>query len=320
MRSDELIARVRQGAQINDVHPDYTSAWILNELNDQLMSVFEQPITEKRSGYWCKPFFTTTTANREKYRLPARSCDIETISMGSLPSPVAYSPLPELDEAHAWLAESTSVGTPLRYVIRGDQLVLLPAPDSGNYSLRVMAYLRPSRLVTQQSSTAGGGTVRGRVTAVNTTARTITVNVIPWDQDTSANIVSGTDLIDVVHPDGWHELALYDAPQTWSSLTITVGGTYDMSEIAVGDFVRKADQTDWPALPDDFHRCLADCAAVKILTERGFAQQAALLAGSVSPDIGRFNSMLSRRVATEPRTLRAPLPYLRGAQARRGLW
>jgi hypothetical protein len=313
MRTDQLIATVRMNVGIEDTHPDYTDARILIELSDALTTTFERAVVAARNGYWCKPFLYTVVAGASKYRIPARSCGIEKVDLGVGAVP-QFMRLPELSEAHAELAErpASITGQPVGYVIRGDQVVLLPVPDGGTYTLRVWYYVRPSRLVPPQTGGTGGGTVRGQVTGVNVSTRQITVNAIPVDMDTIATMGSGVQKIDVVHPDGWHELALVAMPQTYSGTVFTVVGTDDLAEIAIGDFVRVAEQTDWPCLPDDYHRCLADIASVKILLQMDQPQKASGFAQSVNADVQRFVEMIQPRVKSEAKVVRAPLPYLRG--------
>lgn len=322
MRSDELAARVRLNCTLEDGAPDYPDAIVLNELNDSLKSTFSRMIVAARAGYWAQQYDVTVVTPQPKYRIPQRAVggSLEKVMLG-VGSPPVFNRLQEVSEAHAAQFEQVAsvLGQPVAYVVRGDQVVLLPNPDATAYTLRMHYYVRPSRLVTQQSVAVTGFTERGRVTAVNVAARTITVNVVPFDMEainlgvvTPTAITSANQLIDVVHPNGWYELALVGAAQTLAGSVFTVGGTDDMNEIAVGDYVRAAEQTDWPCLPEDFHRALADTASVKILAERDFPDKAGSFAQAVTADIGRMQDLLLPRVKSEALTIKAPLPMLRG--------
>jgi hypothetical protein len=83
-----------------------------------------------------------------------------------------------------------------------------------------------------------------------------------------------------------------------------------------GDYVRFADQTDWPALPQEFHRTLADSTACKILNARSMFDKEAMLQKSVDRDLARFGLTLNPRVQTSGKVLVAPNMY-RGS--RRGV-
>lgn len=311
MNTTELITAVRYSAYIGDASAftAYTDARVLAELDDKLNSVFGDIIIKARNGYWQKEVISSTVVGRSRYRIPFRACvgGLEKIEVADS-SGGSWWRLTEVPSAEFQRYQgpiSGNPGFPQVYTIQGDQIVMAPTPDAV-VPLRFTYYVRPSKLVPQQSTTAGGGTVRGLVTAINTTARTLTVAVLPFDmsQAVPSAITSGNQFIDVVHPNGWHELSLVQAPQTIAGVgpfTITVGGSLDMSDIEIGDFVRAAEQTDWPCLPDDYHRSLADVAAIKIMIERNVPTQA--LEANVGNDLERFRSDLLPRVKAEPKTV-----------------
>lgn len=308
MRSDELLTALRYSAYIGDgsAFPAYTDARLLLELNDKLNTVFGDIITKTRAGYWLKDIVVTTTPGRQRYRIPPRAVagGLEKVEISnSILGPFARMTEVPAATSSDWEPQVGTLRFPILYTIQGDQIELLPGPDAA-YFLRLTYYIRPSRLVAQQSSTLGGGTVRGQIApgGINTVARTLTVNVLPFDQELAvpAAITSALQTIDVVHPNGWHELALVGATQTIAGLIFTVGGTADMSDIEVGDFVRVSEQTDWPCLPDDYHRCLADIAAVKVAVELSMDDKAASVAENVQSDMLRFRSILTPRVKAAP--------------------
>lgn len=314
MRSDEMIAEVRMRAFIPDAHPDYTSARILAELNSTLPTLFEQMIVQSRAGYYLDNVIGPTTAGRSRYRIPGRAITggLEKVEIAD--SGGVMQPLTEATPYSAGQLEgnylSPDRGTPCRYVIEGDQIKLLPAPD-GVYSLKMRYYRRPGRLVSQQSSTLNSGVVRGQVTAVSTAARTVTVNTVPFDMEavaggvlTPAAITSAVQRLDIIHGDGWHECAITGVGQTLAGSVFTLTGTDDMSEIEVGDWVRATEQTDWSSLPDDFHYLHADATAIVILTSLNLGDKAASLAQKMGSDLQRFRGLLKPRVKDSPRIIR----------------
>jgi hypothetical protein len=306
MRSDELLAACRNTAYIGDAnaYPQFTDARLLSELNDKLRSVFSDIVVKTRAGYWLKEIVSTTTAGKARYRIPPRAVvgGLEKIELAF--NSGTYTALTEYPASEAQYFDGSATQT-TGFWIQGDQVVLLPAPTS-SLSMRMSYYLRPSKLVTSQSSTQGGdGVVRGQVTAVDTTARTVTVNTLPFDESLTvpAAITSASQLVDIVHPDGWHELAAVGLTQTISGTTFTLGGTSDLSDVSVGDYVRVADQTDWPCLPPDFHRCLADLAAIKILVETHMLEKAGAVQAGVENDLTRFRSLLLPRVRSDAKRI-----------------
>lgn len=327
MRSDDCLARLRLNTGIEDSAIDYPDSVMLNELNDAGMSTFEAMIVKAKAGFWVDTLDFTVTTPQPKYRIPPRACGQVLVKCEVTIPGNAMSMLPEVSESHASLYTTppSQVGPPRMFVIRGDQVVLLPNPDS-TYTLRMYFWRRPSRLVTQQSSTLNGGTDRGRITSIaGIASRQVVVNALPFDMEavsggviTPAAITTAQQLVDIVHPNGWHECAAINLTQSFGGTTITLGGTDDLSEIAVGDYVRVAEQTDWPMLPDDFHRALVDVTTVKILAQRKDHDKAADFADSVSADIARFLDLMQPRVRESALTIKAPLPQIRGRP--RGNW
>lgn len=307
-----LLSWLRTDAYIGDVaqYPDQTDLVLLGELTHKLHTVFEDVVVKTRSGYWLKEYILTSTINRGRYRIPPRAVvgGLEKIEVA--PNGVYYT-LTEIspEDAQAWEGSLTvpSTGSPQVFVVMGDQIEMYPAPNLA-IPIRMTYYVRPSILTASQNNQVWygvtGGTDRGRITAVNTTARTVTVNALPFDNSLSspAAITTALQSVDIVHADGWHELAMVSQTQTISTLTLTLGGTDDMTDVQVGDYVRAADQTDWPCLPDDFHRCLADVAAIKVAIEIGTREKGDELAGNVENDLIRFRSLLAPRVKSEPKT------------------
>lgn len=309
MNTTELETVCRESAAIGDAaqYPDYTQARMLRELNDKLRTAFEDLVTKSRSGYWLHEKVFSSTIGKNRYRIPPRAVvgGLESVQI----STTVGGPFYKLDEVPVsslqnFEGQPGTQGQPIVYAVIGDQVELVPTPSTV-FSAKFTYYIRPSQMVPQQSSTTGG-VVRGLITNVNPTARTVSVAVLPFDQSLAvpAAITTAVQSVDIVHPNGWHELSLVEATQTIAGggpFTITMGGTDSMEDVEVGDYVRVADQTDWPCLPDDFHRPLADVTAVKILIELHLSEKAASLAENVNNDITRFRSLLYPRVKASPK-------------------
>lgn len=313
MRSDELVSRLRLSAYIGSAseYPDQTDAVLLDELNDKLWSVFEDIVTKARSGYWLQEVLSSTTAGRKTYRIPSRAVvgGLESVEVAGSTGGIFYT-LSEIAPTDTQMWEGPSAaptqGTPTVFCVLGDQLALYNTP-AAVLPMRLRYYVRPSRLVTQQSFTTGAFVQRGLITATSVPGVnpvTLTVNVVPFDMDLAvpAAITTAVQRIDVVHPNGWHELAVVGSTQTLAGAVFTLPNGTDISRVEVGDYVRAAEQTDWPCLPADFHRALADVAAVKVAVELGLREKNDDLASNVENDLIRFRSLLLPRVKSEPKT------------------
>jgi hypothetical protein len=312
MRSDELVSRLRKSAFIGDAsaYPEYPDSELFNELNDRLRSVFSDGIISARSGYWLSTIVTPSVAGGA--RMPSRSVvggleSVEVLSNGQ------YFPLNECTplEAAAW----TQPNTPHSYWCDSEKIVLVPTPPSA-VTLRLRYYLRPSLLVTSQSSTQGGAAAdRGRITSVDPVTRIVAVNVVPFDYAITvpAAITTGA-IVDVVRANGWFTPTVVSASTSIAGLniTLTVSSTLTDAEFAdcvrIGDYVRVQEQSDWPALPQDFHRMLADAGAVNVLREMGLTDKAEILSGAASADYARFAKLIQPRVKSRPKKIRLK-PY-----------
>lgn len=311
MNTSDLDRLTRKSAFIGDAtsYPAYDTNKLLDELNDKLQTVFQDAVVGSRSGYWLKKFVNTIVAGQSQYQIPDRSCvqGLEKLEF----SPAVTGPWTILEQLPAnreqtYRASTTTGTTATWYTLLGDTVDIIPTPPAGA-GLRMTYYQRPSRLYPPQSiDNTGAGTSRGKITSIaGIGSRQVVVDVIPFDQSLASPgaMTTGQQLIDIVHGAGWHELRLVGATQTFSGTTITIGGTDDLSLVKVGDYVRVADQTDWPCIPEEFHRCLCDAAAVKILLELGLQGKSDALAANNGNDILRMKKMIYPRDKSQPREI-----------------
>lgn len=315
MNITDLIERVRRGAFLPTTSTDFTDAWICREINDQMTQLYERVVVRAQQGYWHAIEYYRLNAGDGGYRIPYRACvgGIDRVQLSEW-SNVDWWSLKALSESDALRYERSSEDHPQRYVLRGEFIRVLPAPlVSSTHAMRVHYARRPSRITLPQTTPA----TMGLITAVDTTLRTVTVNTLPEsiDEDGNKTTLGTTGLtIDVVRPVGWNTVVYAARTATRSGNVFTFANNVtgfdeanDMSEIQVGDYLLPAEQTNWPALPQDFHRTLADAAAGKILTQRSMHQKATeLMASHVVPDLQRFAEMLAPRVADEAYVFVAP--------------
>lgn len=314
MRSDQLDTAVRITAHMGEpaAEPDYGLARVRTELTDKLRSAFIEPVVSARAGFWLKEQLITTVAGKNRYRVHPRACAGTLHKVEVLGSNGEFFLLDEIqvNEIQDYQRNPASfVGYPRYYCLMADRIEVSPTPQAG-LTLRVTYYLRPSQLMQSQSSTQGGdGVVRGLITSINETARTVTVNVVPLDQSLTvpAAITTANQRIDIVSPDGWHEVVLVSSTQTLVGSVFTLPAGTDFTDIEVGQYVRVEDQTDWPCLPEDFHRMLADVTAAKILISKGQPEKSESVLQNCGNDIERWKKLISQRVKGRPQLI--PLAY-----------
>lgn len=321
LTGDQLVKRVRRSAFLADSDVNYTDSIILEDLNDVMTQLYARAVIAADQAVWQMTEYTPLIAGQRSYRLPARAVMGTTMRQQiSAVGDVDWWPMSDLSEADALRYEyslyaSTPLAAPTRKVVRGENWWLLPpVTTSGGYVVRTHYMVRPSRICLAQAS---GGSPLGTISAINTSTRALTLNAAfsSISESGASTSPTGTLQLDIIRVGGWHKVQWTGtATISGGGLTVTLASdasglseANDLSDIAVGDVVRVADQTDWPPLPADYHRSLADATAAKILTARGMADRADELSQSyVVPDLQRFGDLLRPRDASSVFTFVAP--------------
>lgn len=309
MDDSEVLAAVRLVASLGDSHPDYSDTRIREEVNDTLQTVFGRSVLASKGGYWLQDQVVDAVSGTSLYPIPSRALMGVLKAIEIRPSSTDRYYVIEEAPPEEWATQDTKSGRPQRYYVQGDHVRLVPTPDNSNYDIRFWYYLRPPRLVQEQTA--------GVITSINTSTRVALMAVTPTDRDTGSAITSSST-VDVVSSTGGHEVhvvgASLDDVTTNTSVTFAAGT--DLSRVQVGDVVRGADQSDWPMLPREFHRTLVDATAAIIQAGGvGAADMAAGISGKVANDIKRFEDMIQPRVKDAVRRLRPRYGALRHGRA-----
>jgi hypothetical protein len=288
VREDDFIARVRRDARIRSAHPDYTDAIIREEAWGLLAGTFAESVQRAHQGYWRQSVQTMVAASQRSYRLPHRALANTADVIEYLNGAGNWTPVNLLSALRDRGPMTSATATyPTHAVADSDRIELYPLPSSA-LTVRTSYMLRPPKLVQYQTA--------GEVTAVDADALTVEVNTVPDDQDTGSAVTT-SDKLDIIHPNGGHELALVGvAPDSIVSTTLTFPSGTDLSKVEVGDFVRAADQTDWPMLHEEFHATLAAAEAASICLGLGKSVKAQQLAAKVSSDLARMRNMQEPRL------------------------
>ena len=281
MNTSELVAYARLSATVENESSEYSAAIVTDLLNKAMRAYFEPIVEQARSGFWLHSLTRALAPGNPYVRLHPRACALEQIDIRQ--------------GTNAWVAVTEALESELQdwgqsdlvYVVRGNTIVLQPAPLYPDMQLRAKCTIRPSQLVTEQTA--------GRVTAVDVTTRTITLNALPVDASTGTTI-GGALVFDVIEPRGYYELSLFDAPgAVTSSTTVLIDPGPSLSRIEVGDYLRAAGQTDWPQLPESFHHLVADAASVAICRQRDMYDRATEVSAVVSAGAQRMQAQLTPR-------------------------
>ena len=320
MNQTELIARVRRNVFLPTADPTYTDQVILDELNDGLRAIFADIVTMPRQGWWLKQYSFTSTVAQTEHRINPRAVvgGIEKVEIGDVNGNLwALDEVPE-NRAQRYEGFGGQTGTPQFYVIRGDVITFLPGFNAA-MTVRVSYYIRPSYLVAPQADPLNTGyvnTINLSPTTPNLHVNTFPVYRIARQGISAGNAIATNSVIDIIHPNGTYESPLVETriTNTVSTQIFFAAGT-DLSEVQIGDYVRANTETDWPPLPEEFHRVVADKASEKILLQKAQPQKAATFAASAQADLMRLRIMLNT-----PRTRRQPKRAGARLTTRAGVW
>jgi len=252
-----------------------------------MSTVFEPLIADCRAGYWYHVLTRQLGAGNPFVRLPPRAAAFEQFDI-SYDNGSCWEPLSEALEAEAQDWERIKCNKPQAYVLRGSTAVLLPAAASAEVLLRAKVIIRPSELVTPQAA--------GIITNINTTTRVLTVTSLPQDKKTNV-VISGNVTLDAIEPANCYELSLFDAPCTVQDDThvlVLPGPT--LMRMQQGDYLRVANQSDWPQIMHSYHHLLGSAAAVPICRQRDLNERADILTDQVRNALMRYQDFLKPRV------------------------
>lgn len=288
----EMITWTRKESTLSRLSTEYTDTVIMGLLNKTMDEVLAPLVAAARSGYWCHTFTRTLGAGNASVRLPPRACPaIEQVDISA--DGVSWFPLAEALEAEAqdWMQEHGRDPYPAAYVVRSSYLYLLPAAAVAGVQLRVKVLVRPSVLVTPQST--------GRILAVDPDSRLLVLDSLPVSKPSDVAI-SGTVVCDIIEPRANFELAVAEAPMTVLGPTsVQIAENFTLERVEPGDYLRVANQSEWPQLPKEFHSIVGSIAALPILRQRDLYERADKLAEATSNALQRLREHISPRVRVQ---------------------
>lgn len=290
----EMITWTRKEATLSRLSTEYTDDVILSLMNKTMDEVLTPLVAASRSGYWCHTFTRTLGVGNPSVRLPPRACPaIEQVDISC--DGVHWRALDEALEAEAqdWLEDYGRQGYPQAYVIRSSYLHLLPAASVEGVRLRVKVVVRPSRLVAVQAG--------GAILAVDHDTRTLTLSSLPVSMPGSVALsIGATYAFDAIEPRGNFELSLCDAQGTVLDAThVQVGSDYSLARVEPGDYLRCAEQSEWPQLPAEFHSAVGSITALPILRQRDLYERGEKLAQATGSALSRLREHLTPRVRVQ---------------------
>lgn len=183
--------------------------------------------------------------------------------------------------------------------IRDNCIVFEDAPTNTSDVLRVYYCRRPNKVV--------GENKYGRVTAINTGTREVTVNFAPttWTTSTTFDIIQGRP--------GFRSLGDDLSISAKTGLILTFSSTLP-TDLVVGDYIAEAGESPIPQIPLEGHYVLAQRVACMLIMALGDAAHYKLAREESDRMMNNFLKVIKDRVASHPKKIvpqRGILNYIR---------
>lgn len=254
----ELLEAIREDGRIPDDTPDATSAKLLRVANRVLAERFVPLIRRVRAEYYIHTRELALVADKAAYDLPAHAAtnSVRLVFLqDSSGNRIELTPLTLSDRLGY-----THSGTPSKYTIEDDQIVLLPPPNAGavgRYTNVFVKYeVRPNTLV--EASTCGLVSVKTR-----TDASTVGFTVDNVSGGTFRTAIASSDEVDWVKGTPPFSpifisrvIGLYSSV-TGAGILTTNSIAEDTYRGSVGDYMALPGETPIPQIPAELHPALA---------------------------------------------------------------
>jgi hypothetical protein len=318
----DLLTAVRARVAAPTANGLLSSDELLALADEEMRSELASLLIGVRSEYWLTSTTTAVLSGTSTYRMPddALGMTLRDVTLYDVNGSEWDLPQVPADKRYQYAQQQSD--RPLAFSLENGQIVLLPAPSSSAYTMRVRYYRRPSTLDTVDNCgaiyTAASETIN--ISALSATPPYTAAPPTVIGVGTYIDIVRGAGMFDplesnlVVLTVGADDLDLDPTtPITSTEIASTAFG-----QIRRVDYVTRAGHTPYPPIPEALWpvlvsaTCRAFCEAVG--DSRGLEAAAAMYNRRVKTAL----DVLSPRVDGEPVQ---PLPSdtpLRGGRVRMG--
>ena len=254
MNTAELLASIKRGVAIPANQNRYTDVDILAMANEETQTKLLPVLMSLRQEYLVRKDTVAIVAGQFAYPIPYRAVgrtlrDVLFITGNTL----ASLPYIQPEDAQYYSNNAYSTGTPTGFYFEGDNVIVIPTPNSTVGSLVLKYALRCSALT--DISTAG------QITAINTTGNYVTVASMPSILTIGANA-------DFIQGKSGNTIIAMD--QTITNISSTnIYFTSLPSTLAIGDWVSLAETSPVVQLPQEMHQVLAQAVECRLLEGLG---------------------------------------------------
>jgi hypothetical protein len=302
-QADDLLTEVRRGGSLAAAAATGTAdADLLAHADNELRDTLVPLMLGVQEELYQRVFDTTVTSGLAPYRVNKRAALSRINTVQWVNSDGSGHNLERLDPKRVLELGlvTTTTGTPSAYCLEGSRVVLYPTPGSG--TLRLRAFVRPSRLAVSgvgaapATATTGNTNITGvSGTAATTYVLTITNTATVFSTSTPVDVVSGTP--------SFEHLALDVTPSAAGTTSITVAGSAFSTAPAIGDYVCAPDTTPFIQLPVELHPALFELTIARLLRSLGKLSEAKAHADRATEMVVVGIAALTPRVDTAERKI-----------------
>lgn len=262
----------------------FTPADLLDMAYDVMLSEIVPEVIDVREEYYVRRGNLDVSGGEASY-------PINTRALGGVLRELKYiSGTDVIDLIRTDIEEIISEvsGTPEKFYIEGNNVILWPTPSATVGVLRQFFFIRPSKFVLPEAC--------AQITAIDTLTKTVTATTPSgWSTANTFDFVKGRahyDIIDIDH-----------AASSVSGTEITFVSDLPAG-LRVGDFVCLAEESCFPFLPIEGHMALSLATAAAALESTG-DPKAAEVASKAAMLKKNFRTVMSVRVQGAPKRLAA---------------
>lgn len=228
-----LIAQIRTRGMIPNGARTFSDQNLVDLANESLQSYIVPRLMNVNEGYFLKTLDISAVAGTSTYSLPGQTImgkvrDVQRLVQGR------YFSLDRIEEERLnWYA---ATGDPTGFVLRGDSIVLVPAPIAAE-TIRVLYYRRPNELILEEDA--------DRITSVTDNGTYYVTNFA---------YAAGT--YDVIKNDGIFDWAVFNTAATSVTTSTAFLKTSCFSAPRVGDWLCATGMSPIPQIPADLRLLL----------------------------------------------------------------
>jgi hypothetical protein len=259
---EDLVESVKQRSFIPISQSTFTDTQIIALLNEELRLSLVADILGAREDFFLTTKQTSIIANKDHYLIP-NLCIGNNLKAVFLVDSSSNRKMLERRDVDRSDEYSGSSGSPEKFYFEGDEIVLMPKPDSATDTLLFSYFRKPNQLIATSSCT--------KITAVVSAAGTSTFTV---DTDLTGSLSVG-DEVDFLRGRNPHTLWSEDITITAidaTSIAVLTAGIIDVDssvEPGVGDYICPTGYANVVMVPEEFVPVLAQMGAARALAALG---------------------------------------------------